>query len=428
MAGLLDFLDSDEGRLGLGLLMAGGQRSDGAGFGQRISEGMQYAKTQKDNDIKRQNAQNQMAQEKAARDDVQYKRDMAARFSGGPGGYDYRGFADAISARDPAAGLAMQQSLGKESMFNKVDPKDFTRESVAQARSTGNVADLVPVRKMEVSSSGEVFDPYGIKPGQFMSDPNKPFAAGPQGPVANAAYQRYEFGKARSGAANVSNTVSVAGPENKYNMDIGAGLAKDGLALVDAAKGAPDAVRNARAITNALDAGAITGSGADTRLLVQKAMETAGMVGPGKAASTQELMSGLSKLTLGGIKTSGLGGGQGFTDKDREFLNAAMSGTITDTPDNLRRVANLAERQAIATHGKGQAVIKRWQADPALRAVAQDTTLDPIAPNAASAPRQQSPGQAFDSKPPAQQFKGKFATFPDGKRYRSDGMIWKEVQ
>lgn len=36
-------------------------------------------------------------------------------------------------------------------------------------------------------------------------------------------------------------------------------------------------------------------------------------------------------------------------------------------------------------------------------------------------------GQSFDAKPPAQQHKGKFATFPDGKRYQSDGMIWKAV-
>lgn len=37
-------------------------------------------------------------------------------------------------------------------------------------------------------------------------------------------------------------------------------------------------------------------------------------------------------------------------------------------------------------------------------------------------------GQAFDAKPPAQQFKGKTMTGPDGKRYQSDGMMWKAVQ
>ena len=92
MAGLLDFLDSDEGRLGLGLLMAGGQRSDGAGFGQRISEGMQYAKTQKDNDGKRKfqqaqidNYASEIEARKLATIKDQRAAEQAARFMGGGG-------------------------------------------------------------------------------------------------------------------------------------------------------------------------------------------------------------------------------------------------------------------------------------------------------------------------------------------------------
>jgi hypothetical protein len=188
--------------------------------------------------------------------------------------------------------------------------------------------------------------------------------------------QQFIIDQKRAGAANMS--VSVAGPENKFNQDVGAGLAKDALAAVDAARSAPELVSNARSIKAAIDKGAITGSGADTRLALQKMMETAGMVGPGKAASTQELMSGLSKLTLGGIKSSGLGGGNGFTDKDREFLNSAIGGQISDTPENLRRVADLSERVALATHAKGSQVLSRWQQNPALKNVAQDMTIDPL--------------------------------------------------
>lgn len=219
---------------------------------------------------------------------------------------------------------------------------------------------------------------YGGKTGKIVStiaNPNKPFNADG---TPNAAYQEYELLKAKKGASNVNNTVSVAGPENKYNQSIGEGLAKEGLALVDAAKAAPAVVDNARMIKSALDKGAITGSGADTRLAVQKAAETLGIVEPGKAATTQSLMSGLSKLTLSGIKTSGLGGGNGFTDKDREFLNAAIGGQITDTPENLRRVADLSERVATATHAKGSKVLERWKTNPSLAGVAQDTVLDPI--------------------------------------------------
>lgn len=40
MAGLLDFLNTPESRMGIGLLAAAGPRADGAGFGQRLNEAM----------------------------------------------------------------------------------------------------------------------------------------------------------------------------------------------------------------------------------------------------------------------------------------------------------------------------------------------------------------------------------------------------
>ena len=48
MAGLLDFLQTPESRMGIGLLAAAGPRADGAGFGQRLNEamGMQDARSE----------------------------------------------------------------------------------------------------------------------------------------------------------------------------------------------------------------------------------------------------------------------------------------------------------------------------------------------------------------------------------------------
>ena len=121
-------------------------------------------------------------------------------------------------------------------------------------------------------------------------------------------------------------------------------------------------------------------------MALQKALETIGMVGEGKAADTQTLISGLSKLTLAGVKTSGLGAGNGFTDKDREFLSSAISGTIDSTPSNLRRVADLSERIARANHAKGASVLNRWKNNPSLGAVAQDSMIDAIPVDEVSAP------------------------------------------
>ena len=58
--GLLDMFNSDDGRLGIGLLAAAGPRADGAGFGQRLQEAMTGIASQKDADVKRKFMQAQM--------------------------------------------------------------------------------------------------------------------------------------------------------------------------------------------------------------------------------------------------------------------------------------------------------------------------------------------------------------------------------
>jgi hypothetical protein len=187
----------------------------------------------------------------------------------------------------------------------------------------------------------------------------------------------------KAGASNINNTVSGAAPENEYNKVVGKGLGESSLALINSAQAAPESIRSAQAIRNAIKNGAITGTGADFRQSIQKALETAGVLGEGKAANTQELISSLSKITLAGVKTSGLGAGNGFTDKDLKFLQDGISASFDSTPANLLRVADIAERVAIANHTKGNAVAKRWANDPALRNITQDVTIDaiPQAPN-----------------------------------------------
>ncbi len=278
--------------------------------------------------------------------------------------------------------------------MNKIDPKDFTPASLEKFAQTRNYGDLQRLSELQFVEQGGGFLPVNKFTGQAAAaaipktgDPFKDLLlTGPNGGmVPNQPLIGAKVQVARAGASNINNQVSVAGPENEYNKVIGKGLADAGLALVEAAKIAPEVISNAQSIRKAIAAGAITGTGAEPRLVLQKALETAGLVGEGKAASTQELMSSLGRVTIGGIKTSGLGGGNGFTDKDREFLQSAISGTIDATPQNLLRVANLSERVARANYEKGASVLGRWKEDKALGAVAQDTQLDPL-PMAAPKP------------------------------------------
>lgn len=79
MAGLLDYLDNGDAQLGLGLLAAASARSDGAGFGQRLLEGVGHAQSWKQQKKKDEYAQLQFQQAQMQMEEMQRKRDDAAR-------------------------------------------------------------------------------------------------------------------------------------------------------------------------------------------------------------------------------------------------------------------------------------------------------------------------------------------------------------
>lgn len=282
-----------------------------------------------------------------------------------------------LQSQDPELRqLGMKQMMEQPKFGNAPHYDQQGRAFVVSDRGEIRYLDGVQARdKMELAPSGVAYNPYALQPGQVFNDPNKLMSIDQSGhAVINQPLLGAQQSIHRAGATNVN----VAAPENKYNAQIGEDLAKANMALVQGAQAAPQTVTNARMIKDALDKGAITGTGANARLAVQKAMETAGLIGPGKAADTQALMSGLGKLTLSGIRTSGLGAGQGFTDKDREFLQSAISGQISDTPENLRRVADLSERAATLQHQQGRKLLQRWQSDPSLSKVASDFPLEDL--------------------------------------------------
>jgi hypothetical protein len=63
-------------------------------------------------------------------------------------------------------------------------------------------------------------------------------------------------------------------------------------------------------------------------------------------ANTQLLMGSRAQATLDSIKASGLGSGQGFTDKDRQFLENARLGNITYSKKALEQQLEIEEKAA----------------------------------------------------------------------------------
>ena len=151
---------------------------------------------------------------------------------------------------------------------------------------------------------------------------------------------------ASAGASRVSVGVNT---EKTYAGNIAEGLAKNDVAAIEAAQTAPQRIQTAQRVKQILTTQKpITGTAAEIRLGVNKALSTAGIIDGKSATATEDLASDLASSTLDAIKTSGLGGGQGFTDKDRQFLERAKSGNIEMTPQAIYRLADLNEKAATA--------------------------------------------------------------------------------
>ena len=156
--------------------------------------------------------------------------------------------------------------------------------------------------------------------------------------------------------ARVTATASNAA-EGKYAETFGKGLADQDLALKGLAENAPTALESVKTTRNLLDSGKVfTGTGAGLKLNVLALGQSLGVTG-GNAdevvANTQQLQQKRSQAVLNQIKTSGLGAGQGFTDKDLEFLQDTAAGRITLSPETLRRQLTLEEKAFKAS-------AKRW--------------------------------------------------------------------
>jgi len=133
-----------------------------------------------------------------------------------------------------------------------------------------------------------------------------------------------------------------------YAQTMGKQNAIQDAALQELAKKAPDLVTNSQEIIDLVDAGKVfTGTGATVKLQLAKALNMAGGSDTEKIKNTENLISSMQKTTLAAIKGSGLGSGQGFSNKDLDFLEKSTAGQITSSPENIKRLAEINRRVGI---------------------------------------------------------------------------------
>ncbi len=155
------------------------------------------------------------------------------------------------------------------------------------------------------------------------------------------------------------NNINMPAVESAYNQAFGKGVAEQDLALKGIAEGSKMTVINISNQRKILDSGNFfSGKAANVQNELANygtALGVVGKTGQEKAANTQSLIGGAAGLTLDNIKGSGLGAGQGFTDKDLNFLQDAKSFKVTWNKENIARVLDLQEKAAIEG-------AKRWNA------------------------------------------------------------------
>jgi hypothetical protein len=159
-----------------------------------------------------------------------------------------------------------------------------------------------------------------------------------------------------STAALAKRPANIVNIPNFAEKTFAGGLAEDQVkkfaVLQTNAEKAPDVLRSAAESKAILNSGKFfSGSPANVQLEMAKMADAFGLGGADtktKAANTQTLITNAAGNTLDSIAGSGLGAGQGFTDKDLKFLEAAKSFRIDMTDTNIRRVIDLQERAARA--------------------------------------------------------------------------------
>ena len=162
-----------------------------------------------------------------------------------------------------------------------------------------------------------------------------------------------QMGLRRAGASNVN--VKLPPVEGEYGKTFAKGIGEADLKLRDSAIGAKDLAANANQTLALLENPQIfTGGAANIKLAIAKALNVVGDTDAQAIINTEQLIRGTGKATLAAIKNSGLGTGQGFTDKDLKMLQGVEGGTIDLNADTLRAFAT-------AQHNAATAIVKQWE-------------------------------------------------------------------
>jgi hypothetical protein len=203
--GLLDILNTDDGRFGLGLLAAAAPRTDGAGFGQRLNEAVgsvdQFKRQKllaKLQELQMQEAESSMADKQAQRAQGQTNQAGVMGMVKQGAGFDPRAFLEA----NPGVDLAgLQQAMQMNSAMNPA-PK---YETLAPGASLYKMGPNGPELSMHAPKEASI--PSAIQEYQFA-----------KGEGFKGNFEQWDTARKRAGASSVSVNTGQKGLDNTLKL------------------------------------------------------------------------------------------------------------------------------------------------------------------------------------------------------------------
>lgn len=333
--GLLDFGDSpqDAGLLSLGLRLMSTPGKFGTALGQAglgaMGDYRQAQQIQGQRKLREQQAQEQALRQRML--EMQLAQAQQAQEQARAQAQARGSFLDSV---DPSVGPAMPVSVPQamraglalpeiqalmpakaENPFGKIDPKDYTPESLRRFVSTGDFTALQPVRKREFVNDQAV-DPYETPVGTVIQRPSNPVTdllvtdsvtgrLVPNRPLIGAKKE-----VAAAGATRIDNGQRF---ENSYSTNQGKEFSEMMSGINKVAFAAPAQIRKLERMESLLD-GVDGGKLAPTGLDIASAANAIGIKLDPKLGN-KEAAQALAREIAGGFRQPGTGP---MTDKDFE--------------------------------------------------------------------------------------------------------------
>lgn len=329
MAGLLDFLNTDDGRLGLSLLAAAGPSAQPMGFGQRLQGAMgsfdEYKKDQargKAFDVQAQSGL--LALERARRENTneQGLSDLAPQYFAPGHPMDVNGYTTAALSKgfmSPLAALQLQSAAAK----------DESPIAVAPGASLVNRKTLQPV----FTAPKEEATPAAVREYEYAQK---------QG--YKGSFAQYQLDQKKAGASNIS-----VNTEKSLLNDVAGGLGKSLVGARDGAQSALGTIGTVNRLMDALDTNKVmAGPGTTFRqygLQVGNLLGVSGKDSTEKMLNTRQAIQSLAQLELDAAQQM-KGQGQ-ITEAERSIIRRAASGDVDSmTTGELRLLGGVLDRTA----------------------------------------------------------------------------------